>query len=74
MQSIVLINLCISRRIAMVYKENQQAAIIQTASKMLGQTDCKVTKEFCLNIIAMSPAEKQKILNLAETKILKGAL
>jgi hypothetical protein len=72
MQSTVLINLCLSRRIAMVYKENQQTAIIQTAVRMMQQTDCEITKDFCLNIIAMSPAEKQKILNLAEAKILKG--
>jgi hypothetical protein len=72
MQNTLLLSLCLSRRIAMVYKENQQAAIIQTAVRMMQQTDCEITKEFCLNIIAMSPAEKQKILNLAESKILKG--
>ncbi|WP_396180205.1 hypothetical protein [Flavobacterium sp.] len=63
------IAVCLARRIAMKYGENQQAAIIQTAARMLDDAD-ETTKLALLDLIAATPSERQRIVAYAEVMIL----
>ena len=65
------LTICIARRLAMHYKENQQAAIVQTAARMQQQSDNELTKKACLDLIAASPSERQRIIGLAERMFLQ---
>ena len=58
--------ICISRRLAQSEKTNQQAAIIQTAARLLSGADDE-TKESLMRLIAASPSERQRVLSLTES-------
>jgi hypothetical protein len=60
------LNIALARRLAIADKRPQQAAIIQTAARMMTQTRDPQTKQACLDLIAASPAERQKIIALTE--------
>jgi len=60
------LTIALARRLAIAEKRPQQAAIIQTAARMMTQTKDEQTKRACLDLIAASPAERQKIIALTE--------
>jgi hypothetical protein len=60
------LTIALARRLAIADKRPQQAAIIQTAARMMTQTQDPQTKRACLDLIAASPAERQKIVALTE--------
>ncbi len=60
------LTICLARRLAIADKRPQQAAIIQTAARMMTQTQDAQTKRACLDLIAASPAERQRIISLTE--------
>ena len=57
--------ICISRRLAQSEKTNQQAAIIQTAARLLNGADDE-TKESLMRLIAATPSERQRVISLTE--------
>lgn len=61
--------LCIARRLAQCYKENQQAVIVQTAARLLPESDAE-TKDALMQLIAASPAQRQEIVRRVERDIL----
>ena len=61
--------ICIARRLAQSEKTNQQAAIIQTAARLLSGADDE-TKESLMRLIAATPSERQRVLNLTESLFL----
>lgn len=61
--------ICLARRLAQSEKTNQQAAIIQTAARLLSGSDDE-TKESLMRLIAASPSERQRVLNLTESLFL----
>ena len=60
------LTIALARRLAIADKRPHQAAIIQTAARMMTQTQDPQTKRACLDLIAASPAERQKIIALTE--------
>lgn len=60
------LTIALARLLAISDKRPQQAAIIQTAARMLKQAKDEQTKKACLDLIAASPAERQKIVSLDE--------
>lgn len=66
------LTICLARRLAISEKRPQQAAIIQTAAMMLTQTQDERTKRACLDLIAASPGERQKIVALTEKLFLNN--
>ena len=64
------LTICLARRLAIQYKEPQQAAIVQTAARMLTQSNDEQTKKTCLDLIAASPAERQRVVAFAENMFL----
>jgi hypothetical protein len=60
------LTIALARRLAIAEKRPQQAAIIQTAARMMTQTQDPQTKRACLDLIAASPAERQRIIALTE--------
>lgn len=66
------LTLCLARRIAQQDKQPQQAVIVQTAARLLQQTSDQLTKASLLDLIAASPSERQRILNVAEKLVLTG--
>ena len=65
------ITICLSRRLAMADKQPQQAAMIQTAARLLSGADSK-TKDELMRLIAATPSERQRVLNLTESLFLTG--
>ena len=61
--------ICIARRLAQKYKENQQAVIVQTAARLLPESDAE-TKDALMHLIASSPAQRQEIVSRVERDIL----
>jgi hypothetical protein len=61
--------ICIARRLAQADKTNQQAAIIQTAARLLSGADDE-TKESLMRLIGATPLERQRVLNLTESLFL----
>ena len=61
--------ICIARRLAQHYKENQQAVIVQTAARLLPESDAE-TKDALMQLIAASPARRQEIVSLAERDVI----
>ena len=61
--------ICLSRRLAQSDKTNQQAAIIQTAARLLSGADDE-TKESLMRLIGATPLERQRVLNLTESLFL----
>lgn len=61
--------ICLSRRIAMADKQPQQAAIIQTAARLLNGVDDE-TKESLMRLIAATPSERQRVINFTEALFL----
>ena len=61
--------LCIARRLAQHYKENQQAVIVQTAARLLPESDTE-TKDALMQLIASSPAQRQEIVGRVEFDII----
>jgi hypothetical protein len=59
------LTLALSRRLAIADKRNQQAVIIQTAARLLSGADAE-TKDSLMRLIAATPSERQRILNLTE--------
>ena len=59
------LTLALSRRLAQADKRPQQAVIIQTAARLLSGADAE-TKESLMRLIAATPSERQRILNLTE--------
>jgi hypothetical protein len=59
------LTLALSRRLAIADKRPQQATIIQTAARLLSGADAE-TKESLMRLIAATPSERQRILNLTE--------
>ena len=59
------LTLALSRRLAIADNRNQQATIIQTAARLLSGADAE-TKESLMRLIAATPSERQRILNLTE--------
>ena len=57
--------ICLSRRLAQADKRPQQAAIIQTAARLLSGADDE-TKESLMRLIAASPSERQRVISLTE--------
>jgi hypothetical protein len=60
------LNIALARRLAIADKRPQQAAIIQTAARMMTQAQDPHTKMACLDLIAASPSERQRIISLTE--------
>jgi hypothetical protein len=60
------LNIALARRLAIADQRPQQAAIIQTAARMMTQTKDPQTKRACLDLIAASPSERQRIVALTE--------
>ena len=60
------LTIALARRLAIADQRPQQAAIIQTAARVMTQTQDPQTKRACLDLIAASPAERQKIVALTE--------
>jgi hypothetical protein len=60
------LNIALARRLAIADKRPQQAAVIQTAASMMAQTQDPQTKRACLDLIAASPSEHQRIVSLTE--------
>jgi hypothetical protein len=56
-------------RIAQADKRPQQAAIIQTAARLLSGADDE-TKESLMRLIGATPLERQRVLNLTESLFL----
>ena len=67
------LTIALARRLAIADQRPQQAAIIQTAARMMTQTQDAQTKRACLDLIAASPAERQKIVGLTEKLFLGDA-
>lgn len=67
------LTICLARRLAIADKRQQQAAIVQTAASMMQQTQDEQTKKACLDLIAASPAERQRIVALTEKLFLNYA-
>ena len=63
------LTICIARRLAQSSKANQQAAIVQTAARLLSGADDE-TKESLMRLIAATPSERQRVLNLTEALFL----
>lgn len=61
--------ICLARRLAQADKRPQQAAIIQTAARLLSGADDE-TKESLMRLIAATPSERQRVLNLTESLFL----
>lgn len=59
----------IALRLAQKYKENQQAVIVQTAARLLPESDAE-TKYALMQLIAASPAQRQEIVSRVERDIL----
>lgn len=55
------LTITLARQLAMAEKRPQQAAIIQTAARMMKQTQDSQTKLACLDLIAASPSERQQL-------------
>jgi len=64
------LTICLARRLAIQHKEPQQAAIVQTAARMLEQSTDEQTRSACLDLIAATPAERQRIVAFAEAILL----
>jgi hypothetical protein len=60
------LNICLARRLAIADKRPLQAAIVQTAARMMTQTQDQQTKLACLDLIAATPAERQRIVELEQ--------
>ena len=63
------LTICIARRLAQAEKRPQQAAIIQTAARLLNGADDE-TKESLMRLIALTPQERQASLNVTESLFL----
>ena len=63
------LTICLARRLAQSEKTNQQAAIIQTAARLLSGAD-EQTKNELMRFIALSPQERQASLNVTESLFL----
>lgn len=63
--------IALARRMAQCYKENQQAAIVQCAARMLEGADDE-TKDSLMRLIAATPAQRQDIVGLTERLILSA--
>lgn len=63
------LTICIARRLAQADKKPQQAAIIQTAARLLSGADDE-TKESLMRLIAATPSDRQRVLNLTESLFL----
>lgn len=61
--------ICLARRLAQADKQPQQAAIIQTAARVLSGADDE-TKESLMRLIAATPSERQRIISLTESLFL----
>lgn len=61
--------LTLARRLAIADNRNQQAAIVQTAARLLSGAD-EVTKDSLMRLIAASPGERQRIIGLTERMLL----
>lgn len=61
--------IALARRLAQKYKENQQAVIVQTAARLLPESDAE-TKDALMQLIAASPAQRQEIVSRAERDLL----
>jgi hypothetical protein len=67
------LNIALARRLAIAEKRPQQAAIIQTAARMMTQTQDPQTKLACLDLIAATPADRQRIVEFVEKMFLSNA-
>lgn len=63
------LTISLARQLAIADKRPQQAAIVQTAARLLPDADSE-TKEALLILIAASPADRQKIVSFAEKQVL----
>jgi len=63
--------IALARRMAQRYKENQQAAIVQCAARMLEGADDE-TKDSLMRLISETPAQRQDIVGLTERLILSA--
>ena len=60
------LTIALARRLAIADQRPQQAAIIQTAARMMVQTQDARTKARCLELIAATPQERQRVVALTE--------
>ena len=60
------LTIALARRLAIADKRPQQAAIIQTAARMMTQTKDSQTKRACLDLIAATPQDRQMAVALTE--------
>ena len=67
------LNIALARRLAIADQRPQQAVIIQTAARMMTQAQDEQTKQACLDLIAASPSERQRIVALTEKLFLNYA-
>jgi hypothetical protein len=58
------LNIALARRLAIADKRPQQAAIIQTAARMMVQTQDARTKARCMELISATPQERQMAVAL----------
>lgn len=65
------LTIALARRLAIADKRQQQAAIVQTAARLLQQSDNELTKKACFDLIAASPSERQRIIGLTERMFLQ---
>ena len=67
------LTIALARRLAIVDQRPQQAAIIQTAARMMTQTQDVRTKARCIELIAATPQERQMAVALTEKLFLNYA-
>jgi len=60
------LTIALARRLAIADKRPQQAAIIQTAARMMTQTQDARTKARCMELISATPQERQRAVALTE--------
>lgn len=63
------LTIALARQLAIADKRPQQAAIVQTAARMLSESEGE-TKESLMLLIAASPADRQKIVSFNEKQAL----
>lgn len=60
--NIQALTISLARQLAIADKRPQQAAIVQTASRLLGESEGE-TKESLMLLIAATPTQRQKIVS-----------
>lgn len=65
------LTVALARQLAIADKRQQQAAIVQTAARLLSESEGE-KKESLMLLIAATQAERQRVINLTEALLLTG--